>query len=391
MKLLILSFIIFILLFSGIAHANEIYKISSSSPEPRVLEETTFSTDVRNNGDVKQSYALQISINKEGKIIDEKEFIFDLAPQERTILSSTFVPNDIGQITLVATLFDKDKVKVFDTKMEEFNIVSEIGPFDMKLVVPTKMVKPGETLPLTLELSNMGITGSNVTINVKNICFNESNSESNISNFLNSSSQKEEGIEITTCKEEGLHSITAELVLSNKTLISTESQILLKDSELNMSFINIPYFKLVSGKSGIFYLSLENLGNSTIHNLFITIENVSLDWFDVSPKKIEKIEPKEKFLFVINFTVPQDVEIKNRSIYITAIADESLVKRESYLEVTKVELPQDYSTVHSLIDFRNYKTLYYIATILLICLIGIIFFIKRKRKNNIYDVKFIKY
>jgi hypothetical protein len=391
MKIFILSFIIFILLFNGIAYANGIYRISSSSPEPKVLEEVTFSTDIRNDGNEKQSYMLQMSIDMEGKILDEKEFIFELNPQERTILSSTFVPDDIGQIKVVATLLDKDKNEILDTKMEEFNVVSEIGPFDMKLVVPTKTVTPGETLPVILELVNMGIKDTNVKISIKNVCYNESDKKVEIIKILNSSSEKEEEVLIPTCNEKGMHRITANLVLSNKTIISAESQILLNDIELNMSFNNVPSFKLVPGESETFYLSLENSGNSTIHSLFITMENVPSSWFDIYPKKIEIVEPKERFLFVINFTVPQDVKIENQSIYIVAVADESLVKRESYIEITGAGLSQDNSMGHELIDFKNYNTLYIIVPVLIICLIVIIFLIRKRNRENVYDLKFIKY
>jgi len=182
MKLIVLLAFV-LLLVPSLVHASngEIYSFSTSPSQLMVFKNVTINVGVSNPSEAEKGYKLKVSVVKEGKQAYGKNFYFDLNPSEDMNFLFSFIPKEIDEYEVVLNLYDKYEIETYDTRIEKFEILSETGPFDLSLESLSRIAKPGEKVPIMLEIKNMGEEGTDVNVSIEMGCFNQSN---NVKEFL---------------------------------------------------------------------------------------------------------------------------------------------------------------------------------------------------------------
>jgi len=315
---------------------NSIYTLSYSPEEPKISESLTITAGVQNNGNEEYGYKLIILVVKDGQIKENFEYPFNLKPGRSISFSPTYIPDDIGVFEIVAKLYDKYETALIDSKIVTFSSISDIGPFDLILDVLSNVARPTQSIPAILTLENNGEKGTDVEVRVEMDCINQMDITQTFFIFLEAGSTLDKKVVLPACNEIGIHDISAEIILYNKTWISSMNQILLNESYLEVSYHPLDIFRIDAGESKIFDLSVKNSGNVKISNLKILIEDIPLEWFKITPSSITEISPNETVVFLINFSIPSDATPKNYSIKIDASTDQALEKQDSTLEITSL-------------------------------------------------------
>lgn len=311
---------------------GELTQLTYSPEEPVVLEDVTISINAKNIGDKTQSYFAYLQIIKDGKIVDEKEFTFSLEKDKLITLTPTFVPQDIGEFEVIVRLYDKFKIDLFDTEIIKFNSISQLGPFDIIIDPLTTRVRPGFFLPTQLILENMGTKGTDVEVRVSINCPDKAISQS-LTIFLGGGNKTERLVSMQTCDREGVYDIQASIVIFNRTWISSSSTFFVNSTFIHLEFEVPEKIILKPGENYTFPVEVINLGNQKISNLRFVIQRIPLEWQEISPPSIPSINPNEKVLFVVTITLPVDAEQKPYEMRMTALAEETLERKISTLEV----------------------------------------------------------
>lgn len=334
---------IIILISSPIAYAQESVKgkistLSYIPEEPVVTEGITITVGVENPDNVGHEYNLKMVIIKDGRIKSEEEFTFKLGAGRQITFSPTYIPDDIGEFEIVAKLYEKFEINLLSSKLEKFNAVSHIGPFDLEVSIPTDVGRPNIKIPIITKLINMGEKGTDVEVKLTMPCLTKVDSAEKFVVFLNPKQSLKKITSITSCPEEGLHDILGEIILFNKTWISSTSQIFLNTSYIEL-LVNVPEsFVLGRGESKVFDLPVTNLGNKAIHNLQVIVGTLPQDWIKITPASVMEVEPQETAIFIANITVPKDAEETVYDFGISAAADETLVRKQTQLQIVSLAI-----------------------------------------------------
>lgn len=330
-----------LLLSTAFAQSTErgwIYTLSYAPKEPMVSESLTITVGVENNGNEAYDYKLLVLVTKDGKIKETLEYPFNLKAGRGISFSPTYIPDDIGRFEIIAKLYDKYETKLIDSKIVKFSSLIDIGPFDLSIDVPAKTVRPGQTAPTILTLENMGEKGTDVEVRVEMNCINQQDIVKTFFIFLEAKSAKDKMVTLPTCNEVGIHEISAQIILFNKSWTSSMSQILLNESYIELFFQPLSTFKIKAGESKVFDLSVKNFGNMKINNLKVLIEGIPLSWVKITPESIIETGPNQTVLFLINISVPDDIKLQKYPITIAAAADQTLQKEDSMLEITSLAI-----------------------------------------------------
>lgn len=357
MKLLYLLFvIIFILVILssitlnitgrfGELSSGEIFGLSISPVKPLFGEEAKISLGIKNPEDTENSYKLVYFITKDGIVKFSSDIGFTLLPNRTIELNPTFIPDDLGEHQLVVQLYDKFETKLFDTVTKKFDVVSEIGPFDLRIELPTSIITPGENIPTFLTIGNLGEKGTEVNVNVKVKCYDQSDIQNSFFVFLEPKDIKEQLINIASCKETGLHEITASIIYLNRTWIAAVNQLYLQESFLDISYTIPELIEVIAGESKQLDIKITNTGTDTINNMRLIVEKIPNEWTKIEPPLITQVEPKKTVLFFVTITTPKDLKPQTFPTKITVAADEALVKRETQLKVLESPFPPSVPTV----------------------------------------------
>lgn len=311
---------------------GDIYHLSYSPAEPIVFEDIKMSISVQNPSDKLQNYLMQVQVVKDGKLLNEQDFTFSLEKGKGVLFSPTYTSNDIGEHELIVKLYDKFMINLIDTKIITFNVVSQLGPFDIIVEPMAKTIKPGLLLPAKILLENMGTKGTDVEVRISVNC--DIPLTQSLTTFVPARSRTEKLASIAVCNREGLYELTASITLFNKTWISSTNQFFVNSSIVQLIFEAPDNITLQAGQSLVFPVSVKNTGNEIINNMQFVVERIPLAWQKTSPYSIQGVSPNETAVFIVNITIPSDAEPSTFEIRMTAAVDETVEKKFSYLTVT---------------------------------------------------------
>jgi len=297
------------------------------------LEDVSITIGVHNTGDELNEYVLEIFISKDGKVKDENSFTFSLQPDKGITFSPTFTPTDVGQHEIAVKLYDKYKTVLFDTKISDVIVISDIGPFDLSLDVLSRTVKPNDEVPLIVSMKNIGIKGTDVKIALSMDCLEQEDIYKDFFVFIKGSAGLDKSLTITACNEEGLRRVTAKLILLDQTFAESLNQVVINRTHYDFDIEFPRHIKIRQGESKIFDVYIKNTANITVNNLRMIIENIPFEWTRTIPLIVVRAKPTETIMFIANISVPKDATIIEYPIKIAIGSDETLVQKDSTLEV----------------------------------------------------------
>ncbi|MEM5834713.1 MAG: hypothetical protein QXQ69_02600 [Candidatus Aenigmatarchaeota archaeon] len=85
----------------------------------------------------------------------------------------------------------------------------------------------------------------------------------------------------------------------------------------------------------IFYISIKNLGETNISEIFLFLEGLELSWFSIYPHNIT-LKPNETQNFTVRLTIPPNALIKDYPISITLVSREILMSFQITVNVRRV-------------------------------------------------------
>jgi hypothetical protein len=315
---------------------SEIYSLTYEPTEPVALQQISFSVKVKNNQQKSNGYKLEFVVTKDGVVKSEDEFTFNLGAGGSKEILTEYTPGDINDFEIIARLYDFTTSKLLDFKTSKFNVISEIGPFDLEVSVPSKFVKANSILPILLSIANMGESGTDVNVDVVMKCVNQSNIKKSFFFYMHPKTLKNKVTPIETCNEEGQHEISASIRLFNRTWISSYNQFFINKTYTELHFTIPKAIDVNPGESKIFDLQINNTGNSTLHNLKLIISEIPTEWVQISPQTVPEIRPTELSVFLVNITTPKNTEAQEFVVGISAAADESLTRNEAIFKVNSL-------------------------------------------------------
>lgn len=337
--LIFFPFFLILSLSQRTEQAGRISSLTFSPVEPILFEEVSINIGIENTWDSYKEYKLKVFISKEGQIKYEEKFLFGLKPGRSLFISPLFVPDDIGEFEVIVKLYDKYEVELYDTSMIRFVVTSRIGPFDISVDVLTRVVEPGGDLPIMLSITNMGERGTDVKVRVEVFCFNQSPIFSEFYVFLESKSSLKRLVSLPVCQEVGMHMISSDVILLNRTWVTAKTHFLINETLLKLVLKSPEVIEVEQGESRVFDVFVKNPSNSVVHGLRLAIERIPAEWVKLKPETIVEVKPNETVLFIVNLTVPEDLQPKEYPISIIAGATEVLTERRTTLRVLEAISP----------------------------------------------------
>jgi len=344
--------VIFVLLILGIGPLSitgkiaeleisrgEMFGVSIYPIKPLFGEETEISIGIKNTASTENDYKLVYRIIKDGVVKHTSDRQFTLFPSEIIKINPTIILNDLGSHLLIIELFDKAGVKLFDTITKTFDVVSEIGPFDLRLDLPTSIIQPGGDIPVILTIINLGEKETQVNVNVNVNCYDKSDIQDEFSILLGPKVVTEKIVNVAACKETGLHEVSASIVHLNRTWIAAVNQLYLQESFLDISYDTPPLINGVAGQPASFNIVIKNIGEDTIHNLKVLIEKIPSEWINIDTPLVAQLESGKTAFFYITITIPYDLKPQNVTSRITIAADEGLIRKELELNIAESTFP----------------------------------------------------
>ncbi len=312
---------------------GEIYSISIDPEEPSVLDDIIINIDVRNTADELNEYVLNIFISKDGQVKDENYFTFRLYSNKKVLLSPTFTPPGVGKYKIVVKLYDKYKSVLYDTKVLEITVISDIGPFDLSLDILSRTVRPNDEIPLIISMKNIGVKGTDVHIVLSIDCLEQEDIYKEFFVFLKGGGEVDKFSTITACNEDGSHDITAKLILSDHTFAYSLTQAIVSRTYYDFDVELQKSIKIKQGESRVFDVYIKNTVETTLNNLRLGVENIPLEWTTITPSVISSIKPNETAMFLVNISIPEDASIIEYPTTVDIGSDEVLVQKDFTLEV----------------------------------------------------------
>ncbi len=332
-----------------LAQANgRIYQLAYSPAEPVVLEDIKLSIGVENPSDKLQNYFMQVQVVKDGEPIHEQVFAFSIEKGKRIQFTPLYSPEDIGKHQVIARLYDNLKINLFSTEIITFNAVSHLGPFDITIEPLTSRITPGLRLPAKLILENMGTKGTDAEVRISVDC--EKPITQSLIMFVPGNTKVERMVSSQVCEREGQYKISADILIFNKTWVSSTSQFFVNSSFVQLQFEVPENITLQPGQSFTFPIEVMNVGNQKISDLKFIIERIPLAWQKTTPTSLKSIEPGKTAIFLVNITVPTDAQADSYEIRMTAAAYETVEKKSSVLTILHLATQETQTTAVPLIS-----------------------------------------
>lgn len=359
---------------------GEIYTISVK-PEIKILDNASVLIGVKNPSNEKYSYKLYVFVIKDAIVNEASDFIFSLKPGGSTTFSLTFTPSTIGEYEVMAKLYDDSETELLDAKTSQANVTSDVGPFDLSLDVLARAIAPSTTLPVILKMKNRGEKGSEVKVRVSMYCTNQT-IENEFFIFLKPKIETEKTIYLTTCDEENLKVISAELILFNKTFVTSNTQVFLKKTP-SLNFKIPEKIEVKVGESKVIGIVVENRENISFNNLRLTVEHIPSEWFAIKPPLIVNMKPGEEAIFMWSLSVPAGAEAREYPISIDVGGDEVFSTKEATLTVSSAKTIERVQKSKILQMIKN-KRLFLVIILCLFLLVVIKGIIAFKNRNKFY-------
>jgi len=364
--------------------SGEILSAKYDPKEPKILERLTITAVVKNNGKEKNNYLLELKITKNGQLKYGDEFTFSLPPGNEMSFSPTYTPDDFGDHTIFLRLHDKNKTKVYDEKILTFVAQSDVGPFDLEVDLPSHIIGLGDSLPVTILITNMGARGSDIGLNLDlycRSCVDSKKISKSIQIFLNGSSDVKKQFFLRTSGDVGMHVLVASIVLYDRELVSSKNQFYVNATMPKILISTQYWIKAEAGKKTIFGIEITNENGVDIKNIKPFIYGIPPDWISIEPSSFNILKPTDSVVFTATLDVPENAEIKSYETVIGIGSDNAFSKKEVILSITGAvtvfELP---STAY------GFLSNYWIHIVLIVALIVVLFlFYKSRRKGQGQD------
>jgi hypothetical protein len=316
--------------------SGEILSIKYEPDRPKILEKLSITVDVKNNGNEKNNYLLELKITKNGQTKFEEEFTFSLMPDQNLLFTPSFNPEDTGEHNIVLRLYDKNKLKLYDEKILILVIQSDVGPFDLEVDLPSHTIGLGDSLPATVSIANMGEHGTDVNLNLDLRCTSGKDISKDIYIFVNSSSEIKRQIFVDTCAEVGQNTLIVSLSLYGKELLSSKNQFYVSSEMPEIQMSNQHWLKINSGEKTNFGIEVTNPGNINLINVKPFVFGVPSDWVYIEPSSYNVLKPNETIIFMATIHAPDYSETKSYEIRVGVGGDNVFSKNEAILSVTGV-------------------------------------------------------
>lgn len=170
----------------------------------------------------------------------------------------------------------------------------------------TRVVGPGEELPIVVNVVNKGQKGTDIKVRLEVTCYNQ---KYNISDeflvYVGPDEQIQQPVGLTVCSlsnETGSHRLFSYVLWGKDIMAEVKSYFFINKTYFRLIFEDIPeIFGIEQGKSKLFDIYIKNPSNITIHNLRLLIEKIPYEWIKVEPLKITEIQPGKSGIFFCKF------------------------------------------------------------------------------------------
>lgn len=308
---------------------GDIRSLSIDPENPVVLKPMTVVAEVSNPTGDQNSYRMTMQLVHNGNVRSSQEFTFTLDSGLSTTISTSFVPREIGNFEMIVKLTDQLGLETDDIEISRFTVTSDIGPFDVVIEAPSRIVRPGETTPVMLTLANMGTKGTDVEVSVVMDCQGQDDIRQSFYIFVPGESSQEKIISTATCNEIGARAITASIVLYNKTWITALNQVFLNETATSFVFDVPDQIRAEPGKSTVFNVEVRNTGKDRLSNMRLYIPKLPLEWVQVRPGSVESVSPNSVAVFIVNITPPERSPSTDITIGMVVATDQSIERMES--------------------------------------------------------------
>jgi len=319
---------------------GEVAGVSVNPAKPFVLEDAVVTVAVRNLQNHNNEYVLRTFVSKDGQVIEEKEFAFNLNANKEMSMTFAFSTTKVGKHSVVAKLYDSYKAVLYSEKILEVEVFSEIGPFDVQLDALSHTIRPGYEIPLLLTMKNMGLSGTDVQVEISMECTAQGRIHKDLSLFLEGLGRLDKSLSISACSEEGYHEIAAKIVMFDGVLAQSSTTVFINNTEYPM-YVRAP--KIIEARMGfpkVFDIYVRNDGEDDMNNMRALLNGLPAEWLSIMPKYVTTIAPAGSAIFIVNVSVPADADAGDYPFMISLGGDETLAQREAVLEVIEAGAPE---------------------------------------------------
>jgi hypothetical protein len=315
---------------------GEVAIVSVDPAKPMVMEDAVATIAVRNLQDHQNDYVLRTFVSKDGQVLEENEFAFNLNANKDMSMTLMFSPTKIGTHTVVAKLYDKYKTVLYSEKVLDVDVSSEIGPFDVQLDVLSRTIRPGYEIPLLLTMKNMGTSGTDVKVAISMDCASQGQIYKDFSVFLEGLGSLDKSLSISACSEQGYHEVTAKIVMFGGVLAQSVSSVFINNTQ-HATYVRTPkIIEVRNGSSKVFDIYIRNDDKDIMNNVLVALNGLPPEWLSIAPKYVASIAPNDSAMFIVNVSVPADADSGEYPFTISLGSDETLSQTESVLKVIEV-------------------------------------------------------
>ncbi len=308
--------------------------LSISPREPLTLEDTT--VEVQINSSQERSYLLSLDVLYRDRTIKQQQYRFELGAGRRTGFQIPVTPTNIGNYTVAATLLDKKGQTVYASATSDFNVVSDVGPFDLFLNTPAQYIPPDIQIPIIVRAKNVGVSGVDTEINITSRCFEGKNRVKRFFVYVNSSGSAIDQGQIASCNEPGAHTITASLSVYGEQQVSATTQYIEREG-MQRPEIGVPDDITVRGEQSKNSILIRNTADTPIKNLQPYVFGVPPEWVQLTPHQITEIPPNESATFVATIT-PKAPEKRQHDILIGVSGPDAFAQKPATLNIRDIEI-----------------------------------------------------
>jgi hypothetical protein len=360
----------------------EISDVTFAPKFPNILDEMNISVEVRNNFERGQDLKLSIFVLKEGIVAASSENNFFLDSKKTKTIPFSYTTQNVGEHQIMFKLFKKGEDVEQHSKILNFSVSSEFGPFDISLNTLSENVEPGTKIPLILRTANNGEEGTDLDVKITMKCNRQPDMVNEFVFYLEGKKEDQRVVVLPTCqKEEGLHTIFAEMMFYNKTLLSSLSQFYLAENPYKLIIDTNQLLQVTPEIPFSFDVNVRNPNNVSADNVRLAISNLPSSWYEIKPPSIKKIEPNETVVFIVNLNIPTSASSDSYSLTLFAASTKTIEKTPIELKLSKATSFIGKSSLYQNSLFMIFIIL--VPTVLVA--LGVWYFIRNRPKNVVFN------
>ncbi len=336
-------------------------------PETPIIDkESEITIGVRNTGDVGGSFKVKLYVLKNGIVRLGENFDIEIEAGETWMGTTEFVPKTLETLKIRAEVWDIYEFKLYNTKIIDVKPNSEFGPFDASVDIITTFPYPGKDVIALMTVVNRGMKEMDVVVNYM---IQGTDVSGQYTTFLESESESSRPIFLRAPTKSGLYTLSTEVRYLDSLVASSFGQFFVSPEEympkLKMDGVP-PVIEIEQGKSKDLSITVDNIGNDSVHDLQIITKGIPLKWLNRWPSTIYEVEPNKSRMFIVGLDVPWDAHAGEYTIEFISAAKETSIREPSSLVVlgTTRTIEEGMFKMESLI--YQFLSLVIIVTVLII-------------------------